>query len=395
MNDTLQKGIITLVQSALTGKALPLPEDFDLASAEKLIRDHQIGSLIYEGTIHCKVDPQLPFMQKLLNITYQSMYVDANQQRMLTEVLDAFDKNGIAYMPLKGVLLKALYPRPDMRTMGDADILIKLEQYDKIRPLMTELGFAEKLESDHELVWTKSCLYLELHKRLIPSYNKDYAAYFGDGWQLAQPCPDCPNRHEMTAEDQLLYLFIHFAKHYRSGGVGIRHIVDLYVYKQANPQLNETYIAEELKKLQVYEFYFHVFKTLRVWFENDMPSEKTQLITNTIFGSGSYGTKADRLAADGVRLMAADGDSAKVVRRKQLLQMIFPPRQALCERYPILKKFPVLLPVMWIVRWVCAVFCRRENIKLQQNRLQMMQEDRVNRYREALEAVDLTFHFEE
>lgn len=394
MNDSLQKGMITLVQSALTGKTLPLPDDFDLASAEKLIRNHQIGSLIYEGAIRCKVDPHLPIMQKLQHITYQSMHVDANQQRLLTEVLGAFDENGIAYMPLKGILLKPLYPRSDMRTMSDADILINLEQYDNIRPLMAGLGFAEKLESDHELVWTKSCLYLELHKRLIPSYNKDYAAYFGDGWKLAQPCGDSSTRHEMTAEDQLLYLFIHFAKHYRDGGIGIRHMVDLYVYKRANPQLDETYIAQELKKLQVYDFYRNICHTLGVWFENDAPSEKSRLITNAVFDSGSYGTKADSLAANGVRLMA-DGDSAKVVWQKQLLQMIFPSRQVLCKRYPILKTLPVLLPVMWILRWISGVFCRRENIRLQQNRLQMMQEDRINRYRQALEAVDLSFHFEE
>lgn len=394
MNDTLQKGIITLIQSALTGEALPLPEDFDLDSAEKLIQGHQIGSLIHEGAINCKLDPQLPIMKKLLQSTCQFMYVDECQRRLLAEVLDAFDQNSIAYMSLKGVLLKSLYPRPDMRAMGDADILIQLEQYDRIRPLMTELGFTEELESDHELVWTKSCLYLELHKRLIPSYNKDYAAYFGDGWRLAHPCIDNPNRHEMTAEDQLLYLFIHFAKHFRDGGVGIRHMVDLYVYKKANPQLNEAYIAQELKKLQVYDFYCHICKTLRVWFENDTPNDKTQLITNTVFGSGSYGTKADRLAADGARLMAG-GDSAKDVRRKQLLHMLFPSRKILCERYPILKKLPVLLPVMWIIRWISAVFCRRENIKIQQTRIQMMQEDRINRYQQALEAVDLTFHFEE
>ena len=64
----------------------------------------------------------------------------------------AFEKNGIAHMPLKGILMKQLYPRPDMRIMGDADILIRVEQYEKIKPLLEELGFAEKLESDHELI---------------------------------------------------------------------------------------------------------------------------------------------------------------------------------------------------------------------------------------------------
>ena len=35
-----------------------------------------------------------------------------------------------------------------MRVMGDADILIKLEHYKKIRELMTELGFEYDMEGD-------------------------------------------------------------------------------------------------------------------------------------------------------------------------------------------------------------------------------------------------------
>lgn len=394
MNNTLQNGIITLLRSALSGEAIPLPEEFDLTSAMSLIRKHHIGSLIHTGAVNCKIDPKLPAMQQLFGITYQYMCSDERQRHELSNVLTAFHDNGIEYMPLKGTLLKPLYPRPDMRIMGDADILIKLDQYDKIRPLLLDLGFEEKLESDHELIWTKPSLYLELHKHIIPSYHKDYASYFGNGWRLARQCPDNPLRYEMSDEDQLLYLFTHFAKHYRGGGVGIRHITDLYVYKKAKPHMNEKYISDELKQLQLYDFYRNICDTLSVWFEGGTHNEKTRLITDTVFGSGSFGTKETRLTADSVRDMA-EGDNAKGVRRKKSLQMLFPPRQALCERYPVLEKMPVLLPFIWIVRWVTAVFCRRDNIKAQYSKIQVMKEDRINSYDQALRAVGLTFHFKE
>ena len=125
-------------------------------------------------------------------------------------------------MLLKGTLLKEMYPKKELRAMGDADILIKTEQYDKIKPIMQGLGFEERTESDHELIWRKPQLLLELHKKLIPSYNKDYYAYFGDGWQLGKPNSNFPHRFEMSDEDQMIYLFTHFAKHYRDAGIGIR-----------------------------------------------------------------------------------------------------------------------------------------------------------------------------
>ena len=46
-------------------------------------------------------------------------------------------------MPLKGCNMKALYPSPELRVMGDADILIRVEQYDRIRPIIQSLGFEE------------------------------------------------------------------------------------------------------------------------------------------------------------------------------------------------------------------------------------------------------------
>jgi len=51
---------------------------------------------------------------------------------------------------------------------------------------MADLGYEELYESDHELVWNHDLMRIELHKRLIPSYNKDYYQYYGDGWQLAK-----------------------------------------------------------------------------------------------------------------------------------------------------------------------------------------------------------------
>ena len=68
--------------------------------------------------------------------------------------------------------------------MVDADVLVKTEQYPKIKNIMSSLGYCETKESDHEYIWDKKGFFhLELHKRLIPSNNEDYYSYYGDGWK--------------------------------------------------------------------------------------------------------------------------------------------------------------------------------------------------------------------
>lgn len=395
MSDGLQKGILGLVYSALTGEAVTLPEDFDLEQVQPLVKSHQIGNLVYYGAVNCGIDPNLQVMKDLFAVTYKNILIDERQRKALRSVMDAFDANGIHYMPLKGVLLKNMYPKTDMRIMGDGDILIKTEEYDKIRPVMEQQGFTEKKETDHELAWKNPALYLELHKRLIPSYNYDYAAYYGDGWQLGHPTADKPYRYEMTDEDQLVYLFTHFAKHYRDGGIGIRHMLDLYVYRKAKPDMNWRYIAGELEKLQLLAFYENVQQTLGVWFENAPENAITQSITQVIFHSGAYGDVKSHAIAEGVRHKALEGGTSKQTRINAWRYTIFLPYKFMKEKYPVLKNVPVLLPVMWVVRWFQAIFTKPQVISGQRQRLELLQEDKLDAWEAQMHAVGLSFHFEE
>jgi peptidyl-prolyl cis-trans isomerase B (cyclophilin B) len=100
--------------------------------------------------------------------------------------------------------------------------------------------------------------------------------------------------YNMTAEDNMVYLFTHFAKHYRDCGIGIRHLVDLWVYKYNNPSLDEEYINKELEKLQLDVFYSNIIKTLGVWFEDAECDDVSDFITQVIFSSGVYGKAENR-----------------------------------------------------------------------------------------------------
>ena len=394
MISTATRGIFLLVKSALTGESYPLPEGFDLEQEKQLIRMHQIENLIYYGAVNCGMDPKSALLRELFSVTCRYLYIDQRQRWELEKLYAVLDEKQIDYMPLKGVWLKPLYPRPDMRIMGDADILIRMEQYGKLKPLMQQLGFAEKLESDHELIWTKPTLYLELHKRVIPSYNKDYATYFGNGWRLAQPCEGNTCRHKMSDEDAFIYLFTHFAKHYRDGGIGIRHLTDLYVFSKARPHLDEAYLREELKKLQLHTFYENVCDALAVLFDDAPENDKTRVITDVIMHSGVYGSESGHIAAQGVR-ERAKGSTARQVRRRHWLQLVFLPYDAMCEKYPVLKKCTVLLPVMWVARWFYVLTKQPHRLRSERRRIKMMSEERIESYDQMLRAVGLAFNFKE
>ena len=184
MNE-LQLGVISLVKSALSGEKVSLPETFDWERALHLAKKHQIVPMLCYGVQNSELSAPAEVMMKLEIETVKNLVVSENQLRAINKIYNAFDKNEIHYMPLKGSLLKFVYPTPELRPMGDADILIKIEQYEKIRKIMLDLGYAEGEECDPEYIWYKEgTLHLELHKSLVSPKNKDFYGYYGDGYQI-------------------------------------------------------------------------------------------------------------------------------------------------------------------------------------------------------------------
>lgn len=390
MNET-QKGILALLKSAVTEQPQPLPEGFDIEAAAPLIRSHHMATLAYEGAVRCGLSLQHPVMKKLRQSYCKAMLISEGQMAELGRVFAAFDENGIDYMPLKGCNMKSLYPKPELRMMGDADVLIRMEQYPRIVPIMGSLGFSHKSETDHELIWTTDSLYLELHKRLIPSYNLDLNSYFGDGWQFARPTSG--SRWDMSPEDAFVFLFSHFAKHYRDGGIGCRHVVDLWVYLRSHPNLDQNAVCAALERLKLREFYDNIIRLLELWFGEGARDARLDYLSEYIFSSGSWGQMDEHIISEGVRDMHRTG-SAAAVKLRYLWLTAFPGLEEMKLKYTVLQKAPWLLPAVWLVRPFYKVFWERDFIDRYKHALENYSHKKLDARQQMLNYVGLDYHNE-
>lgn len=383
-----EKGIICLVRSGITNEKAVPPEKFDIEKIYSVAKSHQIRSLMLCGATTLEIDRELPVMADLFRGSYHEVVLDQWQAETYQQLKERFEENGILYMPLKGTIMKPLYPQPEMRCMGDIDILIQSSQYENIKEILTELQFAFVTESDHEYIWQKeNGVVVELHKKLIPSYNKGFYAYFGEGWERAQKSEG--HMHKMTENDEFLYIFTHFAKHYRDGGIGIKHLVDLWIYKKANT-LDEDYLRNELVKLNLCEFYENVNNVLKAWFEDGELDEKSELISTVIIKSGAYGLH-ERSVASSILRKKADKPQAKTGNR--LLKIVFQPYKNMCVMYPYLKKLPILLPVAYVIRIVNAIVNKKHKTAMHANDIKVTSSKRLEEYEKQLKFVGLEFNF--
>lgn len=387
MTDQIQ-GVVTLIRSAIKDETLALPLSFSLEEVEPLLNSQSLLPMAFQGALKCGYLSADPLMQRLRKQYLQILMRSERQLQALRRLLKAFEAAGIDHMPVKGSILKELYPAPEMRIMCDADILIRTEQYERIREIMQSLQYEPGQEEVDDFVWKSQALYLELHKRLFGRKQRDLFRYFGSGWEKAIRREGC--RYEMSVEDTYLYIFCHMTKHFRWYGVGARQIVDLYVFRRAHPQMDEKQIGLALEKLHLKAFHDNILRVLRVWFDGEEPDAVTEQITAYVFSAGSWGTEKNALYAETVLHMETSG-AAVSARSRTLLAQLFPPKEPMQQNYNILYRLPWLYPVFWPVRWVDVLLHRRKNIARKLGVIQGISAEKADAHRRALQSMGLDF----
>lgn len=388
--NTTYRGIITLLKSAITGEQLTLPEGFSMEDADALITAQSLAPLAYQGAFRCGISKESELMRGYKEKYLSALFLNERQMQAVKQILRAFEDNGIEYMTLKGCNMKQLFPQPEMRMMGDADILIRVEQYDKIRPIMEGLGYSEGEDYSHVRDWYGKDLYLELHKCLFPEDEKDFYPYFGDGWNMAVKQEGC--RYALRPEDEYVFLFTHMTKHYRGGGIGSRQFLDLYVFRRAHPQMDEEYIENKMDRIHLLEFYRNTRNLLDVWFADRAPDAKTDHMTQYIMENGNWGDADTQFYSEQLK-QSAGAEELHNTKLTALWRAVFLPMQIMRRRYPPLVKYPWLYPVFCVVRWVRLIF-NPNLVHKRMSTVNRMTDEKVNARKQALNFVGLDFYNE-
>ncbi len=394
MINDFQKNVISIVRGAMTNKAPELTEDVNMEKVYEYAQGAQIVPLLYYGLQDIPGFFDNIIGKKFFMSTMNYMSMSQEQMSELDRVCNALDKAGVSYMKLKGSLIKNYYEYPEMRTMSDADILIKIDEYDKLKAACEEIGYYQTDESDHEYIWEsdEKKLTIEFHKWLIPSYNKDYFEYFGVGWDFAKKVDGKNSEYQMSDEDFFVYIFAHFAKHYRDSGVGIKYLTDFYLFLKKKPNLDMEYIKKAFKKLQMDKFWDNVDKLLRVWFDCEESNDVIDHMTNKMFGSYTYGLTAHNFKSDVLKRSNA-GESNKKITRKKFLQLVFLPYKNMKMLYPVLEKAPILLPFVTVHRWLCALFFKKSRVKWNMENIKSINDDDIEAHHNELTYVGLDYNF--
>jgi hypothetical protein len=231
-----------------------------------------------------------------------------------------------------------------MRTSCDVDILVHKEDLERaIAYLVQNLGYSEKEHGTHDVsLFAPSGDHIELHFDLVEEGRAQNAIHILSGvWENAILCEASKYRYEMTDAFFYFYHIAHMAKHFETGGCGIRPFIDLFILDRMENADREGRV-KLLEKGGLLQF-ANVSRDLsEVWFDGKKPDALLLQMQHFILHGGVYGSSDNRVA------LWQKKHGGKV---GYLISRLFIPLAKLKRYYPILEKHPWLMPVMQIRRW--------------------------------------------
>ena len=284
------------------------------------------------------------FTQAILAAQRKNALLDVDRAKVLTEL----EKAGIWYMPLKGAILKELYPRYGMRQMADNDILFDASRAGDVRRIMEGMGFSTEHfdQSNHDVYHKKPVSNFEMHRSLFDEYSWSILEQYYRGVK-DRLIKDDGNQfgYHFSPEDFYIYIVSHEYKHYSLGGTGIRSLLDTYVYLR-KVKMDEGYVASEMEKLGISDYEGTNRQLSLHLFGGESLIGKEQEMLEYIFSSGTYGTMTNRIS----------NEISQKGRLGYFLSRLSLPMGVMKKIYPILNKAPWLYPVMWLWRLVSKSF---------------------------------------
>lgn len=347
MNRT-EKDILYLAGCAMH-QTIPNVEGMDFEQITKVAMHHTIASMICMVLESAGVKVNTLIDQKNKAIR-KVMLLDCERERIFFKLSEA----GIWYLPLKGVLLKEMYPVYGMRQMADNDILFDSKYRKEVKDIFLSMGYEiEVYDKGNHDVYQKAPIYnYEMHVSLFDKTIPGFLEYYT---QLEKKYLSNGFERHMDVNDAYVYIVAHAYKHFSFSGTGIRTLMDLYMYNEhCKYKLDREYIQEQCKILGIQKYEEKARDTAYKLFDkptndfSNLTQEEIEYV-DYYFSNGTYGTTKQRIQNE---LHRIELEGSKHSKALYLWRRLFPDVSWFRKNYKLLDKLPILIPFYAIVRLI-------------------------------------------
>lgn len=366
-----QLQLMECLRAYMTGRApdrVILQEKQQWQSLYRLAAVHKMTAVVYQilGQMpeFCREMPELKAMWK--QSAFCQVAAQTAKTRRIVEIAQQLDQAQIPYAVVKGVICRQLYTQPDLRPSGDEDVLIRGEDRQKCQEILQSMGLSHMQGMAEEDVthWMDhgTGLHIELHQALVPAdwemakvLNPYFSRNLADGIRI--PVDGAVIR-TLNPTAHFVFLVAHALKHFISGGVGVRSVGDILAFAEVySDVIDHRQVREMVTQIRGWEFFQQILAIggayldiipEKLGWERTAPADFEPMLMDML-EAGIYGQATrDRKHSASMLVQQAQGK-----KKSSLRTAIFPAASSLRGRYPVLKKWPLLLPFVWIHRIGC------------------------------------------
>ncbi len=328
------------IKNAMTGDTL--------VSLYKLSKAHDLAHLAADALEKNGLfSEESAVKNKFLQERNMAVYRYEQMQYEYEQICAALEKAEIDYIPLKGAVIRGLYPEPWMRTSCDIDILVREADLEKtVKTLQAELKYqTDGKKAYHDIsLYSENGVHLELHFNICETIE-NIDKLLSRVWEYAESA-DNGHRFCLKTSFFIFHILAHASYHFVSGGCGARPLLDLWILKHKSGY-DEKEVEALCAECDLLAFYQSIRKLSEVWFSGAESDELSDEVAEYILGAGVYGSSKNSVMSKTIK----EGGRFKFVVR-----YLFLPYSAMKRLYPVLEKHKWLLPFCWVWRWFSRLF---------------------------------------
>ncbi|MDA3731288.1 nucleotidyltransferase family protein [Niameybacter massiliensis] len=362
MNTQSYRQLIQLLSIAIKNQEgnTVLAQPINWEQVYKYAQAHQIEGLLYTTIQQLPYREDLP--KELLETWKKNTFITGVTQhihiKQVAQILKMFNEASIPVIILKGLILRQYYPRPEQRTMSDADLLVHAEDLNRIDELLKNAGYNVNHATPIHIVYTgPDSLPIEIHWTL--KHNtlfKKVNNIEGGLWaNTLETEIEGVKTLCLGLEDQVFHLCTHMATHMVESGFGIRQIADLALIVEAHKNdIQWEVFCNQVEQWHLEKFVSAIFGVYQKLFKMEKIIDIERLGTSSI-------QIVDALIENLLEAGVYGHENIAFISEQRYLNILFPKKEHLIplEQYAYLKKSSLLLPIAWIHHLYRAIYHKR------------------------------------
>ena len=323
--------------------------DDDFLTLYKLCQLHDLAHIVFMAL----EDLNIILPEKIKSLFYSdNLRAIVRQERLqfaYNQLVEILRTEKIEFVPLKGIVIRNLYPKAYYRTSCDIDVLVDKEKIDQILSILTEkYHYKRYTGSEYDVMLiAENGEHIELHYGLDLRYKGEKINRITDNL-FSDLILDSDGEYEKKFKSEFFFFYFveHMAKHFIEGGCGVRSFIDLMLLKSIDGFESQEGI-QLIKECNLLSFYQNAVRTCEVWFGGEQANEFTNSIEKYVIIGGAYGSFDNKVKVE---------QNRRGGKFKYFLSRIFLPYRVLKYQFPILKKHKWLFPFMQVARWFKRIF---------------------------------------